>query len=91
MGQFIGEKIPSYSQINIAFYLSQLIEFMIHLVGGKKGLKTGMPLKRKMPLMIGDTQQVATPKRQRYGKTISIEDVPQSYVVNSVSALFFKP
>lgn len=63
--------------------VNKLIEFMIHLVGGKKGLKTGMPLKRKMPLMIGDTQQVATPKRQRYGKTISIEDVPQSYVVNS--------
>lgn len=62
--------------------VNKLIEFMIHLVGGKKGLKTGLPLKRKMPLMISDTQQVANPKRQRYGK-LSIEEVPQTYVVNS--------
>ena len=59
---------------------------MIHLVGGKKGLKTGLPLKRKIPLMISDSQQPAGSKRQRYGKAFSIEEVPQSYVVNSVSS-----
>ena len=72
-----------------ALFSLQLIEFMIHLVGGKKVPKTGLPLKRKLPLMISDTstQQIASTKRAKFGKAFSIEEVPSTYVVNSVSNL----
>ena len=67
------------------FFSLQLIEFMIHLVGAKKVSKTGLPLKRKMPLMLGDTNpQVSANNHPIFGKTFSIEEVTPAYVVNSV-------
>nr|QMU23586.1 heat shock factor 1 [Sinonovacula constricta] len=61
--------------------VNKLIQFMIHLVGGNRTLSTGLQ-KRKLPLMINDTSQVAAAKRPRHNKTISIEEL-QDYVVKS--------
>ena len=72
--------------ICILFCLFQLIQFMIHLVGGKSGLSGAGLSKRKMPLMINDSSQVIPSKRPRYNDQLSIEEVqPQSYAVESVN------
>ena len=66
----------------------QLIQFMIHLVGGNSNTPLQNLTKRKMPLMLNDANQVMAAKRPRYGNQISIEELTD--VINTVCAIFIK-
>lgn len=67
--------------------VNKLIQFMIHLVGGNSGLPGSSLPKRKLPLMIKNNaaQEVVPPKRVRYNKQLSIEELQDanSYMVAS--------
>lgn len=59
--------------------VNKLIQFLIHLVGGRSGI--GLNLNRKRPLMLSDSNQASPPsKMKKYAKN----DLPV-YSVQSVS------